>query len=63
MADPALTNQLRIKTGSLKRLHKEYLSYIKETETLQTKFDEFKATNPDDYSLKKRVMTTFLNFL
>ena len=55
MADANLEKQLKIKLGSLKRLHKEYLSYVKEAETQQNKINKMKEENVDEYTVKKQV--------
>ena len=56
MAEIQYEKQLRIKSGALKRNHKEYLSYVKETEEKQTKVDMLKAEEPqDEYKIKKQV--------
>ena len=55
MAEVNFEKQLRIKTGALKRLHKEYLSYVKEVDDQQTKLDALKAQNEDVYKIKKQV--------
>jgi len=47
--------QLRIKVGALKRLHKEYLSYVHEVETQEAKVKALEENNGDYYELKKQV--------
>ncbi|ESO08621.1 hypothetical protein HELRODRAFT_169501 [Helobdella robusta] len=45
---------IKIKTGVVKRLYKEKLSYQCETSKLQEKLDEMRSKSPEDYSLKKQ---------
>ncbi|CAL1694220.1 unnamed protein product [Somion occarium] len=44
--------QLRIKTGTAKRLFKEHLSYQKEEEQLKRKLDKFIADGAEDWDIK-----------
>ena len=53
--EPNLPKQLKIKFGSLKRLHKEYISYQKEYEKQAQKIEDMKAANGDPYNIKKQV--------
>jgi len=55
MAEANLARQLKIKIGSLKRLHKEYLSYEKEVEKQSAKIEQMEANNADIYDIKKQV--------
>ncbi len=55
MAEINYEKQFRIKSGALKRTHKEYLSYVKETADQQAKVDQLKTDNADEYKLKKEV--------
>ena len=55
MAEANLAKQLKIKIGSLKRLHKEYLSYEKEVEKQSGKIEQMQANNADEYDIKKQV--------
>ena len=56
MAEVNYEKQLKIKLGSLKRLNKEYLSYVKEAETQKAKIDQLKAENAEEYTIKKQVI-------
>jgi len=49
-----LLRKLKIKTGSVKRIHKELLSYGKEVEQQLSRIDKMKAENADPYSIKKQ---------
>eukprot|EP00727_Mastigamoeba_balamuthi_P010034 m51a1_g5653 hypothetical protein (112) ;mRNA; f:872912-873247 len=46
--------QLKIKTGSCKRLQKEWESYIRETATQQKRVDDMTAAGADAYDVKKQ---------
>ncbi|KAH9929691.1 tubulin binding cofactor A-domain-containing protein [Fomitopsis serialis] len=48
----ALRRQLKIKTGSAKRLYKEHKSYQKEEEDLTRKLNKFIADNAEDWDIK-----------
>jgi len=50
-----LPRQLKIKLGTLKRLHKEYISYQKEAEQQVKKIEDLKAQNEDEYTIKKQI--------
>lgn len=50
-----LPKQLRIKLGSLKRIHKEHYSYQKEEEQQKKKIENMKAKGDDEYSIRKQV--------
>ena len=54
MAENNFQKQLRIKTGALRRTHKEYLAYVAETDQHQAKVDQL-AADPDVYKLKTQV--------
>ena len=51
-ADPRL-RQLKIKTGVVKRLGKEKMSYKKEAEQQTAKVEKMKAEGKDEYDIKK----------
>lgn len=53
MADPRL-KQLTIKTGVLKRLAKEKISYEKEAEQQKVRVEKLKAENGDEHMIKKQ---------
>ncbi|GAB0088043.1 Tubulin-specific chaperone A [Sergentomyia squamirostris] len=52
MADPRV-KQLRIKTGVVKRLYKEKISYIKEADSQKNRIDKFKGEGKDEHVIKK----------
>ncbi|KAI0778639.1 tubulin binding cofactor A [Trametes elegans] len=53
MSDAAtLRKQLKIKTGSAKRLYKEHRMYEKEVEQLKVKLDKFVADNAEEWDVK-----------
>ncbi|KAI0673586.1 tubulin binding cofactor A [Trametes maxima] len=53
MSDAAtLRKQLRIKSGSAKRLYKEHRLYQKEEEDLKRKLDKFVAEKAEDWDIK-----------
>ncbi|KAI5124102.1 hypothetical protein M0805_000916 [Coniferiporia weirii] len=53
MSDEATTRrQLKIKTGSVKRLFKELSMYRKETVDLRVKVDKFVAEGAEDWDIK-----------
>ncbi|XP_012725137.2 tubulin-specific chaperone A [Fundulus heteroclitus] len=54
MADPR-TRQIKIKTGIVKRLVKEEISYIKESEQQEQKIERMKADGGDEYVIKKQM--------
>jgi len=53
MADPRL-RQLTIKTGVVKRLTKERLTYEKELQVEKNRLDKFKGQDADSHVLKKQ---------
>ncbi len=55
MVDSNLPKQLRIKTGSLKRIHKEFISYQKEEIQQRKKIDKMKADGIDEWTVRKQV--------
>ncbi|KAI0375458.1 hypothetical protein BV20DRAFT_960619 [Pilatotrama ljubarskyi] len=59
MSDAAtIRKQLRIKSGSAKRLYKEHRLYQKEEEDLKRKLDQHVADNAEDWDIKNTVCTT-----
>uniref|UniRef100_A0A3Q3PYN1 Tubulin-specific chaperone A n=1 Tax=Monopterus albus TaxID=43700 RepID=A0A3Q3PYN1_MONAL len=54
MADPRI-RQIRIKTGIVKRLAKEKISYITETKQQEEKIEHLKAEGGDVYVIKKQM--------
>ncbi|XP_063433754.1 tubulin-specific chaperone A-like [Mytilus galloprovincialis] len=54
MADPRV-RQIKIKTGVVKRLTKEKLSYEKESEQQEAKIEKMKTEGKDEYDIKKQV--------
>ncbi|KAL4506765.1 hypothetical protein ABPG72_001186 [Tetrahymena utriculariae] len=55
--DPVL-KQLKIKSGAVKRLQKEYVCYQHEEQKQKEKLEQMKQQGVDDYEIKK--MTEFL---
>jgi tubulin-specific chaperone A len=53
-ADPKRVRDIKIKSGVVKRLAKEKISYEKESEKMLEKLEKMKAANPDDYMIKKQ---------
>ncbi|KAI2804780.1 hypothetical protein BLOT_003768 [Blomia tropicalis] len=53
MSDPRI-NQIRIKTGVLKRLAKEKVAYEKELEREKARLETMKTNNKDIYELNKQ---------
>ncbi|XP_050424400.1 tubulin-specific chaperone A [Adelges cooleyi] len=53
MADPRIKT-LKIKTGVVKRLTKEKLMYIKETEQQREKVEKLKTSGIDESTIKKQ---------
>ena len=51
--DKQVAKQLKIKTNSLKRNHKDYLSYANETKQLEEKVEKLKADEADEATIKK----------
>ncbi|XP_019937342.1 tubulin-specific chaperone A [Paralichthys olivaceus] len=54
MADPRI-RQIKIKTGIVKRLAKEKVSYINEAKKQEEKVKSLKADGGDEYVIKKQV--------
>ncbi|KAJ0012912.1 hypothetical protein NQD34_017246 [Periophthalmus magnuspinnatus] len=54
MADPRI-RQIKIKTGIVKRLAKEEVSYINEAKQQEEKVEQLKAEAGDEYMIKKQV--------
>ena len=52
MADPRI-KQLKIKTGVLKRVGKEKLSYMKEADQQKLKIEKMKEDGKDEHEIKK----------
>eukprot|EP00088_Acartia_fossae_P052038 TRINITY_DN5860_c0_g1_i1.p1 TRINITY_DN5860_c0_g1~~TRINITY_DN5860_c0_g1_i1.p1 ORF type:complete len:112 (-),score=44.66 TRINITY_DN5860_c0_g1_i1:706-1041(-) len=52
MSDPRL-KQIKVKTGVLKRVGKEKLSYRKEADQQKAKLQKMKDEGKDDYDIKK----------
>jgi len=52
--DQNYQKKLAVKTNAVKRLVKEYFVYNKDVEKLQSKYDEMKANNEDEYDLNKK---------
>lgn len=52
MADPRV-KQLRIKTGVVKRLFKEKISYEKEAVSQRNRIDKFKGEGKDEHVIRK----------
>jgi len=50
----ALKRQLKIKSGAVKRLMKEYGLYKKETEEQQIRVDKYIADGKDEYDIKNQ---------
>jgi hypothetical protein len=46
---------MKIKTSTLKRIHKEYVYYQKETEKEQTRVESMKAAGADPHDLRQAV--------
>lgn len=53
MADPRV-RQIKIKTGVVKRLAKEKLSYEKETIQQEERIEKMKADGKDEYDIRKQ---------
>ncbi|OBZ68495.1 Tubulin-specific chaperone A [Grifola frondosa] len=47
----AIRRQLKIKSGSAKRLYKEHRSYQREEEDLKRKLDGFRASGAEDWDI------------
>ncbi|XP_015244522.1 PREDICTED: tubulin-specific chaperone A [Cyprinodon variegatus] len=54
MADPRIRN-IKIKTGVVKRLAKEEISYINEAKQQEEKVERAKAEGGDEYVIKKQI--------
>ncbi|XP_047227683.1 tubulin-specific chaperone A [Girardinichthys multiradiatus] len=54
MADPRI-RQIKIKTGIVKRLAKEEISYINEARQQEEKVERLKAEGEDEFVIKKQV--------
>uniref|UniRef100_A0A8W8I9Z6 Tubulin-specific chaperone A n=1 Tax=Magallana gigas TaxID=29159 RepID=A0A8W8I9Z6_MAGGI len=54
MADPRV-KQIKIKTGVVKRLTKEKVSYEKEAVKIEEKVEQMKADKKDEYEIKKMI--------
>jgi tubulin-specific chaperone A len=52
--DKNYKKDLQLKTNSVKRLLKEFQSYEKEVQKLQTKYNELKSNNVDEYDVNKQ---------
>lgn len=52
--DAKKVREVKIKSGVVKRLAKEKVSYEQESEKLSQKIDKMKAVDPDDYNIKKQ---------
>jgi tubulin-specific chaperone A len=50
-----LIKALKVKTGSVKRTHKELTMYEKDREKQQAKVDKLKADNADSANIKQAV--------
>lgn len=53
MADPRI-RQIKIKTGVVKRLAKEYVVYEKEAESQKLRIQKLKDSEADEYNIKKQ---------
>ncbi|XP_034403117.1 tubulin-specific chaperone A [Cyclopterus lumpus] len=54
MADPRI-RQIKIKTGIVRRLAKEKISYVKEAKQQEEKVERMKAEKGDEYVLRKQI--------
>ncbi|XP_048733967.1 tubulin-specific chaperone A-like isoform X2 [Ostrea edulis] len=54
MADPRI-KQIKIKTGVVKRLTKEKVSYEEEALKTEEKVEKMKSENKDEYEIKKMI--------
>ncbi|XP_047426311.1 tubulin-specific chaperone A [Mugil cephalus] len=54
MADPRI-RQIKIKTGIVKRLAKEEISYVNEAKQQEEKVERMKAEAGDEYVIKKQM--------
>lgn len=55
MAEANLPRQLKIKTGSLKRIYKEHFSYKKEEDKLREKIDKMVLDQESEGKIKQMV--------
>lgn len=55
-----LVKTLKVKTGSVKRTHKELTMYEKDREKQQAKVDKLKADNADSHDIKQAVCCSLL---
>jgi len=57
--------KLKIKTGALRRIHKELLSYEKEAEKQQSKIESLKAKGAEEHDIKQQeeVLTETLQMI
>jgi len=53
--DPKRLRDIKIKTGVVKRLAKEKVSYEKETQKMEEKLEKMRFDDPDDYMIRKQV--------
>ena len=53
MSSAEVLKQLKIKTNTLKRVHKEQALYVKERDAEQAKVDKLKASGADPSDLKQ----------
>jgi tubulin-specific chaperone A len=54
-ADPQKVRNLKIKTGVVRRLGKEKLSYEKEVTTQEEKIEKFRAEGKDEFFMKQQL--------
>jgi tubulin-specific chaperone A len=52
--DQKRVREIKIKSGVVKRLAKEKVSYEKEAEKMQEKLEKMKADDPEDYAIRKQ---------
>jgi tubulin-specific chaperone A len=55
MSQADVVKALKVKTGALKRLHKELLMYEKERDREQAKVDKLRSEGADAHDLKQAV--------
>ncbi|WIA33399.1 hypothetical protein OEZ86_006533 [Tetradesmus obliquus] len=53
MSSAEIVRNMKIKTSTLKRIHKEYVYYQKETEKEQTRVESMKAAGADPHDLRQ----------
>eukprot|EP01137_Pigoraptor_chileana_P018924 Opistho-2@79198 len=46
---------LKVKTGVVKRIHKEWLMYQVEADKQQVRIDKMRANDADEYDIKKQI--------